>query len=71
VFFPTINAFPFSRHHHQPDWRRMSADRAYDGLDIVRAYAPAGLDQLAPGLRAGAMALASATIATCAAGRIA
>ena len=41
VFFPTISThFPFSpTPPYQPDWRRMSADRAYDGPDIVRAYA--------------------------------
>jgi phosphoglycerol transferase MdoB-like AlkP superfamily enzyme len=43
VFFPTISThFPFSpTPPYQPDWRRMSAARIYDGPDIVRAYAHA------------------------------
>jgi hypothetical protein len=41
VFFPTISThFPFSpTPPYQPDWRRLSAERIYDGPDIVRAYA--------------------------------
>jgi phosphoglycerol transferase MdoB-like AlkP superfamily enzyme len=41
VFFPTISThFPFSpTPPYQPDWRRMSAERIYDGPEIVRAYA--------------------------------
>ena len=41
VVFPTISThFPFSpTPPYQPDWRRMSTDRPYDGPDIVRAYA--------------------------------
>jgi hypothetical protein len=41
VFFPTISThFPFSpTPPYQPDWRRISTPRPYDGPDIVRAYA--------------------------------
>jgi len=41
VFFPTISThFPFSpTPPYQPDWRRMSTARPYDGPAIVRAYA--------------------------------
>jgi hypothetical protein len=41
VFFPTISThFPFSpTPPYQPDWRRISTERPYDGDDIVRAYA--------------------------------
>lgn len=40
VFFPTISThFPFSpTPPYQPDWRRMSTDRPYDGPDLVEAY---------------------------------
>jgi hypothetical protein len=41
VFFPTISThFPFSpTPPYQPDWRRMTTDRPYDGPAIVSAYA--------------------------------
>ena len=41
VFFPTISThFPFiPTPPYQPDWRRMMAQRPYDGPAIVRAYA--------------------------------
>jgi Sulfatase len=41
VFFPTISThFPFRpTPPYQPDWRRISTPRPYDGPDIVRAYA--------------------------------
>jgi hypothetical protein len=41
VFFPTISThFPFSpTPPYQPDWRRITTHRPYDGPDIVHAYA--------------------------------
>ena len=41
VFFPTISThFPFSpTPPYQPDWRRMTDPKPYDGPDIVKAYA--------------------------------
>lgn len=41
VFFPTISThFPFSpTPPYQPDWRRISTERPYDGPAIVKAYA--------------------------------
>jgi hypothetical protein len=41
VFFPTISThFPFTpTPPYQPDWRRLSTDRIYDGPDLEHAYA--------------------------------